>query len=317
MDPSQPAGRPEPGDGRLAGAREILSSETALCAYCRAEATDTGHIAPPDRTGPTAATTSSPYAPMPRLQWAKGLPGSTPPPAILAPPPIIAHGNAPTRTIPTARRLAGLTNRVARHAALHECRCCPFRDQTIRREAAPQIEIRLQRRLQGTDRPGPCPSGRAADTRSSGGKHERPALSLWYDTRQTRPNRPPHTIRSQPCPSKSTSASPPCHPVPMVADFVQQCETAGFNGVGILDSQLLEPRLLRKHGRRRPGHPAYPGRLRRNQPRHPPPLRSRLRRPDRRPNSPPAASSSGSDAATAPPPPSGSLPPPSAKCATP
>lgn len=33
---------------------------------------------------------------------------------------------------------------------------------------------------------------------------------------------------------------PPCHPVPMVADFVQQCETAGFNGVGILDSQLLE-----------------------------------------------------------------------------
>ena len=63
MDPSQPAGRPEPGDGRLAGAREILSSETTLYAYCRAEATDTGHIAPPDRTAPTAATTSSPYTP--------------------------------------------------------------------------------------------------------------------------------------------------------------------------------------------------------------------------------------------------------------
>lgn len=84
MDPSQPAGRPEPGDGRLAGAREILSSETALCAYCRAEATDTGYIAPPDRTGPTAATTSSPYA---APAMGERAPGSTPPPAILAKPP--------------------------------------------------------------------------------------------------------------------------------------------------------------------------------------------------------------------------------------
>lgn len=33
---------------------------------------------------------------------------------------------------------------------------------------------------------------------------------------------------------------PPCRPAPEVADFVRQCENAGFNGVGILDSQLLE-----------------------------------------------------------------------------
>lgn len=33
---------------------------------------------------------------------------------------------------------------------------------------------------------------------------------------------------------------PPCRPAPQVADFVQQCESAGFDGVGILDSQLLE-----------------------------------------------------------------------------
>ena len=33
---------------------------------------------------------------------------------------------------------------------------------------------------------------------------------------------------------------PPCKPTPVVADFVKQCEDAGFNGVGILDSQLLE-----------------------------------------------------------------------------
>lgn len=33
---------------------------------------------------------------------------------------------------------------------------------------------------------------------------------------------------------------PPCQPAPMVADFVRQCENAGFDGVGILDSQLLE-----------------------------------------------------------------------------
>ena len=33
---------------------------------------------------------------------------------------------------------------------------------------------------------------------------------------------------------------PPCKPGPMVADFVKQCEDAGFDGVGILDSQLLE-----------------------------------------------------------------------------
>ena len=33
---------------------------------------------------------------------------------------------------------------------------------------------------------------------------------------------------------------PPCKPGPMVADFVRQCEDAGFDGVGILDSQLLE-----------------------------------------------------------------------------
>ena len=33
---------------------------------------------------------------------------------------------------------------------------------------------------------------------------------------------------------------PPCRPGPEVADFVKQCEDAGFHGVGILDSQLLE-----------------------------------------------------------------------------
>ena len=33
---------------------------------------------------------------------------------------------------------------------------------------------------------------------------------------------------------------PPCKPAPEVADFVRQCEDAGFDGVGILDSQLLE-----------------------------------------------------------------------------
>lgn len=33
---------------------------------------------------------------------------------------------------------------------------------------------------------------------------------------------------------------PPCKPALVVADFVRQCEEAGFDGVGILDSQLLE-----------------------------------------------------------------------------
>jgi len=33
---------------------------------------------------------------------------------------------------------------------------------------------------------------------------------------------------------------PPCMPVQDVADFVKDCETAGFDGVGILDSQMLE-----------------------------------------------------------------------------
>ena len=33
---------------------------------------------------------------------------------------------------------------------------------------------------------------------------------------------------------------PPCKPVPVVADFIRQCEEAGFDGVGLLDSQLLE-----------------------------------------------------------------------------
>lgn len=33
---------------------------------------------------------------------------------------------------------------------------------------------------------------------------------------------------------------PPCGPVSEVADFVRQCEDTGFNGVGILDSQMLE-----------------------------------------------------------------------------
>ncbi len=33
---------------------------------------------------------------------------------------------------------------------------------------------------------------------------------------------------------------PPCKPVPDVAQFVSRCEVAGFDGVGILDSQMLE-----------------------------------------------------------------------------
>ena len=33
---------------------------------------------------------------------------------------------------------------------------------------------------------------------------------------------------------------PPCAPVTEVAEFVRQCEEAGFNGVGLLDSQMLE-----------------------------------------------------------------------------
>jgi len=33
---------------------------------------------------------------------------------------------------------------------------------------------------------------------------------------------------------------PPCGPANEVADFVRQCEDAGFDGVGMLDSQLLE-----------------------------------------------------------------------------
>ena len=33
---------------------------------------------------------------------------------------------------------------------------------------------------------------------------------------------------------------PPCAPVNEVAKFIGQCEAAGFDGVGILDSQMLE-----------------------------------------------------------------------------
>ena len=33
---------------------------------------------------------------------------------------------------------------------------------------------------------------------------------------------------------------PPCAPVPEVAKFAALCETTGFDGVGILDSQMLE-----------------------------------------------------------------------------
>ena len=33
---------------------------------------------------------------------------------------------------------------------------------------------------------------------------------------------------------------PPCAPVSEVAKFVALCEEAGFDGVGILDSQMLE-----------------------------------------------------------------------------
>ena len=33
---------------------------------------------------------------------------------------------------------------------------------------------------------------------------------------------------------------PPCGPVTEVAEFAAQCEEAGFDGVGILDSQMLE-----------------------------------------------------------------------------
>ena len=33
---------------------------------------------------------------------------------------------------------------------------------------------------------------------------------------------------------------PPCKPVPEVTAFVKECEDAGFDGVGMLDSQMLE-----------------------------------------------------------------------------
>ena len=33
---------------------------------------------------------------------------------------------------------------------------------------------------------------------------------------------------------------PPCKPIPEVTAFVKECEDAGFNGVGMLDSQMLE-----------------------------------------------------------------------------
>jgi len=33
---------------------------------------------------------------------------------------------------------------------------------------------------------------------------------------------------------------PPCKPIPEITAFVKECEDAGFNGVGILDSQMLE-----------------------------------------------------------------------------
>ena len=33
---------------------------------------------------------------------------------------------------------------------------------------------------------------------------------------------------------------PPCGPATEVAEFAAQCEEAGFDGVGILDSQMLE-----------------------------------------------------------------------------
>ncbi|MEE3014415.1 MAG: LLM class flavin-dependent oxidoreductase [Chloroflexota bacterium] len=33
---------------------------------------------------------------------------------------------------------------------------------------------------------------------------------------------------------------PPCKPLPEITDFVSKCEDAGFDGVGLLDSQMLE-----------------------------------------------------------------------------
>ena len=33
---------------------------------------------------------------------------------------------------------------------------------------------------------------------------------------------------------------PHCKPLPEIADFVSKCEDAGFDGVGLLDSQMLE-----------------------------------------------------------------------------
>ena len=33
---------------------------------------------------------------------------------------------------------------------------------------------------------------------------------------------------------------PPCKPIPEITAFVQECEDAGFDGVGMLDSQMLE-----------------------------------------------------------------------------
>ena len=103
---------------------------------------------------------------------------------------------------------------------------------------------------------------------------------------------------------------PPCKPMPQVADFVKQCEDAGFSGVGILDSQLLERDCFvamagcgechRPHQRRLGGH----------QPGDPGTRRWWRRRPRRWVNWPRGGCRSGSAAATAPPPPSASRPPP-------
>ena len=110
---------------------------------------------------------------------------------------------------------------------------------------------------------------------------------------------------------------PPCRPAPEVADFVKQCEDAGFDGVGILDSQLLERDCFvsmaaavqateRINVASAVTNPAT---------RHPSVVASAAQTVSELAPGPRARY--GLAAVTVPPPPSASRPPPSARCVTP
>ena len=56
----------------------------------------------------------------------------------------------------------------------------------------------------------------------------------------SRDRMPTDCLTKEPKALKIDLRVPPCAPVNRVAEFVRQCEEAGFNGVGLLDSQMLE-----------------------------------------------------------------------------